>query len=86
MYVTIIHVSVFDMSLLLCACPDRPTLFLSAPRQTLLSNDTYIVEEGRFFELLCLSNSDDTGVLVTQVDMPDRRTSSLSPTVVLFAF
>ena len=58
---------VFDISLL-HSHSDQPTLFLSSPGRNPLSNDTFIVDEGRLFELLCLSRS-DIGIRVNRVDM-----------------
>ena len=48
---------------------DQPTLFLYSPRENLLSNDTYIVEEGRSFLLLCSSSREDVTLMLERVDM-----------------
>ena len=50
------------------SCPDQPTLFLRSPTQNFLGNDTFIFEEGRLFELECLSNTFDIFVRVERLD------------------
>ena len=59
--------SVYEL-VLLSSCPVQPTLFLSSPTQNLLSNDTFIFEEGRLIELECLSNTFDIFVRVERLD------------------
>ena len=43
---------------------DLPTLFLHTPSESLFDRDTYIVKEGRSFELQC-STSRSNGDIVT---------------------
>lgn len=38
--------------------PDQSSLFLNSPSENLLGSNSYIVEEGRIFELECTSNRD----------------------------
>ena len=55
-----------DMQLVFLLLLDLPVLFLYSPSENMMDRDTYTVEEGRSFELICsngLYNLDDTFML-----------------------